>query len=167
MLCRLLQVSVLRFRPRRLPRDRACRMHCNTEEPGWQLPAFFDAHDIRIGPPCGHACRALRQHAPQSSRHKNRRYQAARYPPNSPDRALPQVTTLFRLPGSTQPSKSAPPAQPSSSTHPAQPVVRWAIPVANRSTMSENTTSVSTSSMTPVISSSTKPCNAAQNSNAA
>ncbi len=45
--------------------------------------------------------------------------------------------------------------------------VRLSIAEASRRTMSEKIASVSTSSITPVISSSTKPCIAAQNSNAA
>ena len=44
---------------------------------------------------------------------------------------------------------------------------RCSMPAASRSTMSENTASVSMSSITPVISSSTKPCIADQNSSAA
>lgn len=45
--------------------------------------------------------------------------------------------------------------------------VRLSIAEASRRTMSANTASVSTSSITPVISNSTKPCMAAQNSSAA
>jgi len=44
---------------------------------------------------------------------------------------------------------------------------RRSMPVANRITMSVNTRSVSTPFIAPVISSSTKPCIADQNSNAA
>ncbi len=45
--------------------------------------------------------------------------------------------------------------------------VRLSIAEASRRTMSEKIASVSTSSITPVISNSTKPCIAAQNSSAA
>jgi hypothetical protein len=45
--------------------------------------------------------------------------------------------------------------------------LRSTMPAASLSTMSENTESVSMSSITPVISSNTNPCNADQNSSAA
>ncbi len=62
-------------------------------------------------------------------------------------------------------------ARPQHSLQPPSPrrgyPVRLSIPAANRRTMSAKTASVSTLSITPVISSSTKPCMAAQNSRAA
>lgn len=74
------------------------------------------------------------------------------------------------IPGEATALQNQPPAD-----FPDQPLPsRWPIPLASRSTIPEKTASVSTlagpitpDDMTPVISSRTNPCNAAQNSKAA
>lgn len=81
-------------------------------------------------------------------------------------------TTAPRIVVSTSPpQQSSMPVTPQQTSMPimppgseAPPQSRWAMPRANRSSISVNTTSVSTPSITPVISNSTKPCNADQNS---
>lgn len=112
---------------------------------------------MRIGPACAHAF----PQAPLSARHEPPRYQARDAPPNSEHGPLLQVNAAMAVPVPDNPDIGCPTGGQSCAP------LRWAIPEARRSTMSEKTMSVSTMSITPVISSRTNPCNAAQNSSEA